>query len=126
MELHQIQYFVALARCLNFTRAAKRCGVTQPAFTKAIRKLEEELGGELICRERHLSHLTDLGRHVLLPLERCAAAAEKAGEVAAKMRRQMMFSVRIALSTSVSATLIAAPLRETAKSFEGLEIELLE
>ena len=42
MELHQVRYFVALARSMNFTRAAEHCNVTQPALTKAIQKLEYE------------------------------------------------------------------------------------
>ena len=43
MELHQVRYFVAVSRLLNFTRAAEQCNVTQPALTKAIQKLEFEL-----------------------------------------------------------------------------------
>ncbi len=62
MELHQIRYFLATAETLNFTRAAERCAVTQPALTKAIKKLEEELGGPLFGRERNHTHLTELGR----------------------------------------------------------------
>ncbi|MCW5729195.1 MAG: LysR family transcriptional regulator [Alphaproteobacteria bacterium] len=62
MELHQIRYFLALCETLNFTRAAELCNVTQPALTRAIRKLEDELGGPLFRRERAMSHLTDLGR----------------------------------------------------------------
>ena len=45
MEMHQIRYFLAVCDCLNFTRAAEMCNVTQPALTRAVQKLEEELGG---------------------------------------------------------------------------------
>jgi DNA-binding transcriptional LysR family regulator len=45
MEMHQVRYFVALCENLNFTRAAENCGVSQPSLTKAIQRLEEELGG---------------------------------------------------------------------------------
>jgi len=62
MEMHQVRYFLAVCDTLNFTRAAERCNVTQPALTRAIQKLEEELGGLLFRRERSLTHLTDLGR----------------------------------------------------------------
>jgi DNA-binding MarR family transcriptional regulator len=62
MELHQIRYFLAVAETLNFNRAAERCNVSQPTLTRAIKKLEEELGGPLFRRERKLTHLTDLGR----------------------------------------------------------------
>jgi DNA-binding transcriptional LysR family regulator len=58
MEMHQIRYFLAVCETLNFTRAAEQCHVTQPA-TRAIHKLEEELGGLLFRRERHLTHMTD-------------------------------------------------------------------
>jgi len=44
MALSQVRYFITLCRTLNFTRAAEQCNVTQPAFTRAIQRLEEELG----------------------------------------------------------------------------------
>ena len=62
MEMHQVRYFLAVARTLNFTRAAEQCNVSQPALTRAIQQLEEELGGLLLRRERKLTHLTDFGR----------------------------------------------------------------
>jgi LysR family transcriptional regulator, hydrogen peroxide-inducible genes activator len=69
MEMHQIRYFLAVCETLNFTRAAENCNVTQPALTRAIQKLEEEFGGLLFRRERHLTHLTDLGRLMRPQLE---------------------------------------------------------
>jgi LysR family transcriptional regulator, hydrogen peroxide-inducible genes activator len=66
MESHQIRYFLALAEELNFTRASERCNVTQPALSRAIKLLEEELGGLLFHRRRESSHLTDLG-HMVRP-----------------------------------------------------------
>ena len=42
MEMHQVRYFLAVARELNFTRAADECHVSQPSLTRAIQKLEEE------------------------------------------------------------------------------------
>jgi DNA-binding transcriptional LysR family regulator len=66
MEIHQVRYFLALAEELNFTRASERCNVTQPAMSRAIKLLEEELGGLLFHRRRESSHLTDLG-HMVRP-----------------------------------------------------------
>jgi len=62
MEMHQVRYFLAVAETLNFTRASEKCNVTQPSLSRAIKLLEEELGGPLFRREREFTHLTDLGR----------------------------------------------------------------
>src|SRR5262249_9802129 len=50
MQMHQIRYFLALCEERNFTRAARRCGVSQPSLTNAIIGLERELGGALFHR----------------------------------------------------------------------------
>src|SRR5690242_435178 len=62
MELNEIRYFLALSKTLNFTKAAEACHVSQPALTRAIRKMEDELGGLLFSRERNNTHMTELGR----------------------------------------------------------------
>jgi len=55
-----------VAEELNFTRASERCNVTQPSLSRAIKVLEEELGGLLFHRERDSIRLTDLG-HMARP-----------------------------------------------------------
>src|SRR5690242_2529818 len=82
MEMHQIRYFLADADTLNFTRAAERCHVSQPALTRAIQQLEEELGGLLLRRERKLTHLTDFGRLIEPHLRQLHADAEAAKSTA--------------------------------------------
>ena len=52
MEMHQVRYFLTLCQELNFTRAAEKCNVAQPALTRAIKLLEHEFGGLLFHRER--------------------------------------------------------------------------
>ena len=126
MELHQIRYFLALARSLNFTRAAEMCNVTQPALTKAVQKLELELGGVLIHRERQLTQLTDLGKLVLPTLERAYVAAESVHTLAIEFRRKEIAPLKIALASCVSAAIIEAPLIEIARFMPGLQVELVE
>jgi DNA-binding transcriptional LysR family regulator len=126
MELHQIRYFLALARSFNFTRAAEMCNVTQPALTKAVQKLELELGGVLIHRERQLTQLTDLGKLVLPMLERTYAAAENVRTLAVEFQRKEIAPLKIALATCVSAAIIEAPLIEIARFMPGLQVELVE
>src|SRR5215472_9024854 len=84
MEMHQVRYFLAVADTLNFTRAAEQCNVSQPALTRAIQQLEEELGGLLLRRERKLTHLTDFGRLIEPHLRQLFADAEAAKTTAKK------------------------------------------
>ena len=126
MELHQVRYFVAVSRLLNFTRAAEHCNVTQPALTKAIQKLELELGGELIHRERQLTQLTDLGKLVLPTLERLDSAADSARSIAREYQRKDNAPLKIGLTPCVSSNLLVAPLAEVARHVPGIQVELVE
>lgn len=64
MQMQQVRYFLALCEDRNFTRAAKRLAVSQPSLTKAIQKLEGELGGALFYRSRCGVTLTPRGAHL--------------------------------------------------------------
>jgi DNA-binding transcriptional LysR family regulator len=126
MELHQVRYFLSVSRSLNFTRAAEQCNVTQPALTKAIQKLEQELGGELIHRERQLTQLTDLGKLVLPMLQNMIAAADAARLHAREFQRKEIAPLKIGLTPCVSARLIVRPLFEIARLMPGLQVEIVE
>jgi LysR family hydrogen peroxide-inducible transcriptional activator len=65
MELHQLRYFVAVAELGNFTRAAERCGVSQPALSQQIIKLELELKRPLFDRSGRKARLTEAGEQLL-------------------------------------------------------------
>lgn len=61
MELRTLKYFIAVAKEANFTRAAEKLFMTQPALTRAIQSLEEELGQKLFVREKYSVKLTTDG-----------------------------------------------------------------
>jgi LysR family transcriptional regulator, hydrogen peroxide-inducible genes activator len=126
MELHQIRYFVALARSMNFTRAAEHCNVTQPALTKAIQKLEYELGGPLVFRERQLTQLTDLGKLMLPILDRTLSAVEAARSNAREFKRKKVATLRVGLTPSISASILMKPLAEVTRQVSGLQVDLVE
>jgi len=126
MELHQVRYFLAVANTLNFTRAAEMCNVTQPALTKGVQKLEQELGGQLIYRERQLTHLTDLGKAVLPMLKRALASTEAVRHLAREFQQKEVAPLTIGLAPSISATLVIEPIAEICKFVPGLHVELRE
>ena len=108
MEMHQIRYFLSVAEMLNFTRAAENCHVSQPSLTRAIKKLEDELGGELFRRERARTHMTELGRTMLPLLKQsldCAIAAKAEAE---RYGRGESTPLRLGLSRTVELSIILA------------------
>jgi DNA-binding transcriptional LysR family regulator len=125
MEMHQIRYFLAAARTLNFTRAAEECNVAQPSLTRAIQQLEEEFGGDLFRRERKLSHLTDLGQRMLPLMQQCYEMAQGAKALAGLIKRGEIASLRLALSHTVDISLLVPFLSELNRAFNGLELKFL-
>ena len=126
MELYQVEYFVVLAKTLNFTRAAEQCGVTQSALTRGIQRLERELGGELLFRERHLTQLTELGKAVLPMLRKTSEAATAARRSAHEYRRKAIAPLRLGLAPTISANLIVGLLTEVVRKLPCLRIETCE
>jgi DNA-binding transcriptional LysR family regulator len=126
MELHQVRYFLAVADALNFTRAAEHCHVSQPALTRAIQQLEEELGALLLRRERKLTYLTDFGRHIEPNLRQLFADAEAAKTLAKRFINLREAQVRL----GVICTIAPARFRKFLISFRtanpGCEIILTE
>jgi DNA-binding transcriptional LysR family regulator len=104
MEIHQIKYFVALCDTLNFTRAAARCNVTQPSLTRAIKLLEEELGGALFHRERANTHLTDLGRLMRPHLEQILSEIEAAKGRAQDARKLQRTTASLGMMCTIGPT----------------------
>jgi DNA-binding transcriptional LysR family regulator len=123
MELQEIRYFLALCETLNFTRAAERCNVTQPALTRAIQQLEARLGGLLLHRERGNTHLSELGRIMLPYFQQVSAQVEEA-------RRRAQSFVKLETTLTVGLMCTIGPLRlvdlfsDFRRENEGVEIYL--
>jgi DNA-binding transcriptional LysR family regulator len=125
MEMHQVRYFLSVARTLNFTRAAEQCNVSQPALTRAIRQLEEELSGELLRREGKLSHLTELGARMLPLMQQCYESALAAKSLATSFKKGEVQSLSLVLSHSVDMRLLVGILGEMQRAFPGLHLRTM-
>jgi DNA-binding transcriptional LysR family regulator len=124
MEMHQVRYFLAAARTLNFTKAAEESNVTQPSLTRAIQKLEEEFGGLLFRRERSLTHLTELGRQMVPHLERTYEAAQAAKMLAKGIGNAALAPLNFGIAGNMSTDLGAA-LSQVAGGLPGFELSLV-
>jgi len=126
MELTQVRYFVALCRTLNFTRAAEACNVSQPALTRAMQRLEDELGGPLLYRERNLTQLTELGRAMRPHLEAMLQAAEAARQAARARVGLEAASLRIGLGPAIAAAYVTDAIRGLTRLYPGLSVHFEE
>lgn len=70
MELTQLKYFQAMAKCRHFTQAAEEMAVSQSALSRSIQKLEQELGVTLFERHGRTSDLTEAGQKFLFHVDR--------------------------------------------------------
>ena len=126
MEMHQVRYFLALCETLNFTRAAENCNVSQPALTRAVHKLEEELGGLLLRREHNLMHLTDFGRLVRPHLEQVMAEAEAAKSTAMHFLHMDNAPISLGVMCTVGPIRFMSFLAEFRATHPGCDVTLVE
>jgi DNA-binding transcriptional LysR family regulator len=112
--LRQLEYLTALAREGHFGRAAEACHVSQPALSASLRKLEAELGVQIVQRGQRFEGFTPEGKQVLRWAQRMLAEREELGHTLASMRGGLTGVLHIgAIPTALSiASLLTTPLRD--------------
>ena len=126
MEMHQVRYFLSVCETLNFTRAAKNCNVAQPSLSRAIGKLEQELGGQLFRRERNLFQLTNLGRLVRPHLQTVYGASESAHVEAKSFRQMETAQLSLGIMCTIGPGRLTGLLAMVQTQIPGLELSLHE
>lgn len=126
MEMHQIRYFLAVSETLNFTRAAEQCNVAQPSLTRAVQKLEQELGGPLFSRERNRTHMTDLGLRIKPYLEELYTAAEGAKAEAESFKSMHKARLSLGVMCTIGPSRLIGLIETLNARFPNLDFKLTE
>ena len=126
MEMHQVRYFLAICETQNFTRAAEACGVAQPSLTKAIKKLEEELGGELFRRERNHPQLTDLGQLMKPHLETIFSATAAAKADADVFKLSEKTAVNLGVMSTIGPSQMVGFISQLRSEVPSLDLNIRE
>jgi LysR family transcriptional regulator, hydrogen peroxide-inducible genes activator len=126
MEMHQIRYFLAVCEHLNFTRAAEHCHVAQPSLTRAIKLLEEELGGSLFHRERANTHLSELGLMVRPHLTQIYERAQAAKRDALDFTRLRHARLRLGIMCTIAPTQLIELVTALQKRHPAVELEITD
>ena len=124
MELNEIRYFLAVCQTLNFTRAAERCRVSQPALTRGIQKMEDELGSLLFSRERNNTHLTDLGQLILPHLREVMERTGTVERTAASFLKLENAHLDVGLMSTIAPQPFTGFMRRFQAKNPGIEVTL--
>lgn len=126
MEMHQVRYFLAVCEHLNFTRAAEHCNVAQPSLTRAIKLLEEELGGALFHRERANTHLSELGQMVRPHLQEVYDRAQAVKREALDFGKLKRARLRLGVMCTIAPPMLVELISALQMRHPGVEIHLID
>jgi len=111
MELRHLKYFVAVAEEENVTRAALKLHVSQPALSRQVRDLEEELGFSLLERGANSMRLTEGGRAFLVEARAILQRADAAVKTARAIASGNSGELHIGYAPSLTARILPPALR---------------
>lgn len=114
IDLRHLRYFVAVAEECHFGRAAERLHMAQPPLSQAIRRLEEELGVQLLHRTTRRVELSDAGAAYLSRARAILAEVDEAGSVARRVAAGAIGHLTIGCVGSATYSLLPALSRRLA------------
>lgn len=126
MELRQLEYFQAVSRLQNFTRAAEELHVSQPSITNSIHKLEEELGVQLFDRSQKKIALTDEGKAFYVRVEKILFDISQAVQEMEDFRQFNTGSIKFAVPPMIGAYLFPDIFNLFKKAYPNLDLIVYE
>jgi DNA-binding transcriptional LysR family regulator len=124
MTLVQLRHFIALAESGSFRRSAQALFITQPALSRSIQSLEEELEQPLFDRIGWRSELTPFGREVLAHARKLTAEAQDLKDMAQRLSRGLVGSLRLGLGSGPGAILTVPVLQYMATHHPAAYVEV--
>jgi DNA-binding transcriptional LysR family regulator len=126
MELRHLRYFVAVAEELNFSRAAQRLHIAQPALSNQIKALETELGVQLLERTRRIVRLTDPGKTLLADARPLLAGAATAELHARGAQKGETGTIHIGYVLTAANARLASIVKAFRQSYPGVDPDLAQ
>lgn len=124
--LRQLQYFMAVADTLSFSRAAENCHITQPSLSLALNELEDILGEKLFHRGTRKMELSQVGKE-LIPMARAIIAqSENFVRIAARHRAPLSGPLSLGIIPTIAPYLLPQLLPALQTSYPSLELQLKE
>ncbi len=126
MELQQIRYFIAVYETLNFTKAAAQCQVSQPALTKAIKRLEDYLGSTLFVRDGRRVIVSEFGKILHPNLEEMLRQDQAVKTLIKNFRLLDKTPLSVGVMVTIGPTALAPFLVDFRIKHPGIEVSVVE
>ncbi|MCF3936712.1 LysR family transcriptional regulator [Acuticoccus sp. M5D2P5] len=126
LTIRQLQAFMAVIETGNFTRAAARCGVSQPSLSQAIKDLEAELGVPLFSRTTRRVEPTAAGHEFSADAARILADLERSMESVRDLALLRRGRVRVALPPLLAASVLPAVIERFQRERPGLTVDVAD
>jgi DNA-binding transcriptional LysR family regulator len=126
MELRHLRYFVTIAEERSITRAAERLWIAQPGLSTQMRRLEAELGIQLLNRHTRGVELTPAGEVFLERARATLAAADAARSTAADLEAGLVGTIRLGIATEAPAALARPLLAAFGRDRPEVEVTVFE
>ena len=126
MELQQIRYFIAVYETLNFTKAAAQCQVSQPALTKAIKRLEDYLGSTLFVRDGRRVIVSEFGKILHPNLEEMLRQDQAVKTLIKNFRLLDKTPLSVGVMVTIGPTALAPFLVDFRTKHPGIEVSVVE
>lgn len=124
MNLKQMEHVLALAASGSFSRAASQCCLTQPALSRSVQTLEDELGARLFDRLGHTVLPTALGEEVLRRARHIVDEVAEVRQCASALRGHEAGALRLALGSGPGALLMVPVMEHMARFHPQLKLTL--
>jgi DNA-binding transcriptional LysR family regulator len=126
MELRQLHYFVTVAEELHFGRAADRLQLTQPALSKQIANLEQDLGVQLLARTKRTVQLTAAGQVFFEQAQQLLNQAQTAIQLTQRTDRGEVGQLTIGFTETAVHTVLPQLVRNFHQDYPNVELTLIE
>ena len=126
IEFKHLRHFVALAEELHFGRAAKRCNISQPAFSVSIQQLEQALGFSVVERNPQGVRLTSAGSFFYGEAEKTLAQIKQAVDVAVRVHEGMHGTLRVGFMASMLPRWLDKAVQTFEQQCPKVELQLIE
>ena len=126
MTIAQLKYLLAVAKHLNFTKAAQQCHVTQPTLSMQIQKLEDELGVIIFDRVRKPIKITEIGKKIIEQAKTIVNESARINDLVQQEKGYIGGTYKLGIIPTLVPTVLPMFLKNFIKKYPEVQLEIIE